>query len=1117
MRLPSLRPLGSLVQCHSARLWFGSTIALLLLCLALKSAKLDSELSSWIQRTARIEAELEYVNEALGESTGSTSQLLIQSPNRADVDVLSVDSFMVHLEALAIATHVTVDLFDVAWNLKDLCFTPTLPDYEAAHVSIILDKMMPCAIKTPLDCFWEGSRLLGPEQPVTLGSIGPNFKWTSLNPLEMVETYRRLHPHSSFSYDTLLDWMSRVGISSGYQYKPCLDPTDPNCPHTAANKPTGKPPNVGAHLTGGCHGFAANQMHWREDEILSGMVKNKSGHIVRASALQSTIQLMGEQDMYDYWRKNTKVQDINNWSVEKAKLVLDSWQRRFKDELAEFSRKWSISSGNFKIHATTSRSMMEPIDSDSLIDPSNLIMCFTLMTLYTCFVFPSFTAQTQPPNCAKHDHDEASTTTAKSLYKFALYLSDLRRLSLALVTSFYVALTLIASYGLSSFMNLPFNLATTQILPPLGLYYGFNQFIMSANVYSRKMSTNSDHQTIVSDCLKEIFPVVAIEWVVYSAALLAATIIPVPAARVFLFQAITHISLASLASLVLVPTILTTVLAKQLNFVKNQKIFSIDITQTRSNSAASPSKFSITSKNRSKTSRREDLDIEDQIFSRIKDDLKNIQAEPTTKLPTDINISAQLNTSGLRTSLKLSASQTNRNSSSSRRIPIAPRQELDVAQKLNQNILPDLISNSLPPTTCSPAPSFPTKLIDSDEQLKDESPESIDEKPEETRISETTLMQRYSKLLTRKPVHILVWMFKLCIILASLSQIPKIKHGLQLRDIIPQDSPEYEAFSVQEQYFPVYNVFAVTKGNFDYPSNQKLLYDYFNAINRVEGVIKEVDSASQKFWLANFRDWLLELQDRFDEARNKSAIFNDAGWTPEATDTAKLAYKLLAQTGRIDNPIDKNQVETNRLVDSQGIINPMAFYYYLTAWVNNDPFTYATSEANFRPEPRVWNGNPDVLKIEKARPLMYAQIPILMKLQANQNSIKTISEMRSISQAFEQLNLPNFPTGTPFIFWDQFLNLDLVMLGSVSACIISVFVVISLMSNFNVAAIIVLPISLTIVELYGFMGSLSVPFNNILAVVLMSVIGITTVQTVHYVTVSITDKIKLNGAKYHSN
>ena len=41
-------------------------------------------------------------------------------------------------------------------------------------------------------------------------------------------------------------------------------------------------------------------------------------------------------------------------------------------------------------------------------------------------------------------------------------------------------------------------------------------------------------------------------------------------------------------------------------------------------------------------------------------------------------------------------------------------------------------------------------------------------------------------------------------------------------------------------------------------------------------------------------------------------------------------------------------------MDADGIINPGAFYIYLTAWVSNDPVAYAASQANIRPHPPEW-------------------------------------------------------------------------------------------------------------------------------------------------------------------
>lgn len=48
------------------------------------------------------------------------------------------------------------------------------------------------------------------------------------------------------------------------------------------------------------------------------------------------------------------------------------------------------------------------------------------------------------------------------------------------------------------------------------------------------------------------------------------------------------------------------------------------------------------------------------------------------------------------------------------------------------------------------------------------------------------------------------------------------------------------------------------------------------------------------------------------------------------------------------------QLTRQRLVDADGIINPNAFYIYLTAWVSNDPVAYAASQANLRPHPPEW-------------------------------------------------------------------------------------------------------------------------------------------------------------------
>ena len=132
-----------------------------------------------------------------------------------------------------------------------------------------------------------------------------SVSWPSLHPVHLFDQMKTIY--KSFPFKTFRDFMKRAGINAGYQEKPCLNPTDPACPATAANKASQRAPDVGAELTGGCYGFATRYMHWPEQLMVGGTEKNKSGYIRHAGALQSVVQLMGPRDMLDYWANTYKV------------------------------------------------------------------------------------------------------------------------------------------------------------------------------------------------------------------------------------------------------------------------------------------------------------------------------------------------------------------------------------------------------------------------------------------------------------------------------------------------------------------------------------------------------------------------------------------------------------------------------------------------------------------------------------------------------------------------------------------------------------------------------------------------------------------------------------------
>lgn len=113
----------------------------------------------------RLEQELLYTHKSLGEMESTTHQLLIQTPKDPDASVLHSQALLTHLEVLRQATSVTVQMFDITWSLRDMCNVPTIPLFDAHYIEQIFENIIPCSIVTPLDCFWEGSKLLGPEYP----------------------------------------------------------------------------------------------------------------------------------------------------------------------------------------------------------------------------------------------------------------------------------------------------------------------------------------------------------------------------------------------------------------------------------------------------------------------------------------------------------------------------------------------------------------------------------------------------------------------------------------------------------------------------------------------------------------------------------------------------------------------------------------------------------------------------------------------------------------------------------------------------------------------------------------------------------------------------------------
>uniref|UniRef100_A0A915JGJ4 Uncharacterized protein n=1 Tax=Romanomermis culicivorax TaxID=13658 RepID=A0A915JGJ4_ROMCU len=138
----------------------------------------------------------------------------------------------------------SVEMFGEKWSLMDICFKPDAPTIEGEMAGLfqnLVDKIIPCVIITPLDCFFEGSLGLGPFPPAeipdalvwVLPSLKQRVSWKNLDPIAVVDDL--LDTFQLTEIETLKSLFHRAGVENGYLKRPCIDPLNKDCPKTAPN------------------------------------------------------------------------------------------------------------------------------------------------------------------------------------------------------------------------------------------------------------------------------------------------------------------------------------------------------------------------------------------------------------------------------------------------------------------------------------------------------------------------------------------------------------------------------------------------------------------------------------------------------------------------------------------------------------------------------------------------------------------------------------------------------------------------------------------------------------------------------------------------------------------
>ncbi|XP_034874620.1 protein patched homolog 2 isoform X2 [Mirounga leonina] len=936
--------LGCGIQRHCGKVLFLGLLAFGALALGLRVAIIETDLEQlWVEVGSRVSQELHYTKEKLGDEAAYTSQMLIQTPLQEGENVLTPEALGLHLQAALTASKVQVSLYGKSWDLNKICYKSGIPLIENGMIERMIEKLFPCVILTPLDCFWEGAKLQG-------GSAylpgRPDIQWTNLDPEQLLE---ELGPFASLEgFRELLD---KAQVGQAYVGRPCLHPDDLHCPPSAPNHHGKQAPNVAQELSGGCHGFSHKFMHWQEELLLGGISRDPRGQLLRAEALQSTFLLMSPRQLYEHFRGDYQTHDIG-WSEERAGTVLQAWQRRF----VQLAQEALPQNSSQQIHAFSSTTLDDILHAFSEVSAARVAGGYLLMLAYACVTMLRW-------DCAQSQG------------------------AVGLAGVLLVALAVASGLGLCALLGIAFNAATTQVLPFLALGIGVDDIFLLAHAFT-EAPPGTPLQERTGECLQRTGTSVALTSINHMVAFFMAALVPIPALRAFSLQAAIVVGCNFAAVMLVFPAVLSLDLRRRrcqrldvlCCFSRPCSARVIQILPRELGDGTGPVGIA-------------HLTATVQAFAHCEASSQHVVTilPPRARLvpPPSDPLDSELFSPGGSTRDLLSQEEGTRQKATCSSLPCA---RWSLAHFARYQFAP-------------------------------------------------WLLQAHSKAMVLVLFGALLGL--------SLYGATLVQDGLALTDVVPRGTKEHAFLSAQLRYFSLYEVALVTQGGFDYAHSQRALFDLHQRFSSLKAVLPPPATQAPRTWLHYYRNWLQGIQAAFDQDWASGRISHHS--CRNGSEDGALAYKLLIQTGDAQEPLDFSQLTTRKLVDKEGLIPPELFYVGLTMWVSSDPLGLAASQANFYPPPPEWlhdkyDTTGENLRIPAAQPLEFAQFPFLLHgLQKTADFVEAIEGARAACAEAGRAGVRAYPTGSPFLFWEQYLGLRRYFLLAICILLVCTFLVCALL------------------------------------------------------------------------
>uniref|UniRef100_A0A0N5AYX8 SSD domain-containing protein n=1 Tax=Syphacia muris TaxID=451379 RepID=A0A0N5AYX8_9BILA len=1051
---------------------------------------------------------------------GGAFQVVIQTPEVKGVNVLSKSDLLKHVEVMEQISRYSVEMYGENWTLSDICFKPPGPALPpgplSGLVSTLLDRIIPCIWITPIDCFWEGAKPLGPSPPLNLGPEIQGFvtslpkgnvTWKNLNPSAVISEVGTL-----FDLGTIGNFFERAGIGSAYLDRWCIDPLDPECPSSSPNAfdacsalkkfqtwNSAKPMDTQIHLE-------AEPLP-KEDSLMDGSIFQKLiGGRRKRQVTENPLNenhtsaddyyAYGDDGDYDTQTNNSKTaskskqEDKNCLQFRKSFLKwMDKNPNHWNEFLTEKERPVYPNYGEVMTggcEGFAKKIMRWPEDliiggvkrkNHKLVGAEAFQSVFLVSSGHDVYLRykegkpdlkPNLDVKSWTPRKANDIVQAWQRNFTKNLYDHPWnhVKENVRQIH-------PLASTSIADM-LEEFSQFKFFVIFIGYLL-MFIYAGWSQFKWDGYWFA------------VDSCV--FLGIIGVLLVTYSsiAGLGLSTWLGIEfnaattqAIIVFMIVPFLTLGLGVDDMFLLLHNyneIVHTVKRKEIGVLMRETGMSILITSSNNIIAFMSGVLLPIPALRSFCSQSAIL-----LFF----NLVAIMAV----YPAFIALDLRRRKSGRRDMTCWCSG-----SASEKKKLTAEAMEISKAGKPMLNVL-GCHGYPQPPPVMTPVIT-----------------DSCDDTPTKDLKWYTLhgfLSGYYIPLLRSNISKVVILVFCSGLFLFGCVGLYQSTLGLELSDVLPEDTAPSAFLRAREEYFSFYPMFAVLKGkDVDFSTKQQLIDEYRQEIGKIlyfssksDFVIKVNGHSSEEYWMSLMRTWLRSLQTHVDQAIEKGLIDPKNGsiiTTNGLSDEAKIAHRLLCSYGNHYNCTGR--VGHIRLVDDNGIINPDGFYNYITGWYNVDNMMYYVSQASFFPLPPYWSYTNEERVVPPAEPLAYSQIPFyLTNLIDTPIIVKMIKEIRSTCDKFSEKGLPNFPSGIAFTFWEQYLHLRWHLFLAICVIAISVFVVISAMV-FNAWAammVMVIVVSMT-VELAGFMGVAGVKLNPVSAVTLITAVGIGVEFTAHVV------------------